>query len=197
MNRLSFAGLALASLFVVGCGSKGETAPTAAKAPSPAALARRSVKSTLDTDASKIVKTPKVTTIEDMMATKAPEGDLAGRVAPFETTTWQVEATIKSVELKKDGDFYMVLEGDKGGQTVVEVPDPKTVVGSPFEADITTTRKELEEKYHPTPEVKELNEKATITGVGFLGWGKKGKAATGKSGPRLNPGTTVTFKKGG
>lgn len=170
--------------------------PKAETPPSPAMLARRSVKATTDADAAKIDLGAKETTIEDLVKNKG-NGELSGRQAPFETSVWRVKATIESIELKRDGDYYMVLRGQKGGQTVVEVPDPATCKGSPLEAEITKTRKALEEKYHPTSEKKDVNEQATITGVGFLGFNSnaKKKGSGGITGARLMPGTEIDFDK--
>ena len=172
-------------------------APKASAPTDPAKAARRLVKTTADPEAGSIDKTPKDTTIEEIVAQKAPD-QLAGRSGPFETSTWKVKATLSSVRLMKDGDYYLVMKGDKGGETVVEVPDPANCKGSPFEADITAARKVLEEKYHPTKDIQKINQKATITGVGFLGWGKsstpKKKTAETHSGPRLMPGTGFSFE---
>ncbi|MEZ0324849.1 MAG: hypothetical protein ACAH95_03015 [Fimbriimonas sp.] len=176
-----------------GCGSK-EDAPATDAQPKPPA-ARLAVKTATDADAATIDLRPKTTTVEEIAATKGGE-TVAGRTGPFETSTWEVEATIRSVQLKKDGDYYMVVQGDKGGQAVVEVPDPAKCKGSPLEPQIAATRRELEQKYHPTSEVKNVNDRATIDGVGFLGWGKNSKGAKGKSGARLMPGTGVKFRNG-
>jgi hypothetical protein len=174
-------------IMVTGCSKKADV-------PSEATIARRAVKSTLDPAAKEINKTIRDTTIEDIIANKS-SGLLAGRVDPFEKTVWRVKAKVESIELKKDGDYYMVLRGEKGGQTVVEVPDPDTCKGSPFEGEILETRKALEDKFHPTKDKKEVNEDATITGVGFMGFNanpaKKGSG--GFSGARLMPGTDVKF----
>lgn len=99
----------------------------------------------------------------------------------------------------KDGDYYLVMKGAKGGQTVVEVPDPALCKGSPLESQIAGARKQIEAKYHPTKDVQKLDQPATVTGVGFLGWGKssngskKKKGGESRSGPRLMPGTGFTF----
>jgi hypothetical protein len=189
--KFSF-GIVIPSLLMVsmiGCSNK-------AAAPSDATVARRAVKSTLDPSAKEIDKSIKDTTVEEIIANKG-SGILASRVDPFEKSVWRVKAKVESIELKKDGDFYMVLRGEKGGQTVVEVPDPETCKGSPFEGEIRETRKALEEKFHPTKDKKEVNENAIITGVGFLGFNanpaKKGSG--GITGARLMPGTDVKFDK--
>jgi hypothetical protein len=155
--------------------------------------ARRNVKTTIDSDAAKIDAAAKDTTVEDIVAQKAPAGaELGGRVAPFETSTWRVNATLSSIKIMKDGDYYVVLKGKKGGETVVEVPDPKDCKGSPLLPQISAARKQLDDRYHPTTEVKELHDQATVTGVGFLGFNSK-KTGKNKSGSRLMPGLGFTF----
>jgi hypothetical protein len=105
-----------------------------------------------------------------------------------------VKGTLKSVVHRKDGDYYLVMEGKSGAAAVIEVPDPKLAAGSPILKEIKATRDEIERKYHPTDTKKEINEPATIEGVGFYGW--KGKPGAGGHGsaPRLMPGTG--FKSG-
>ncbi|CAN5390055.1 hypothetical protein BH11ARM2_BH11ARM2_23920 [soil metagenome] len=196
-RRYPFFPVALGCLLLAGCheaAPEATAAPAASPAKDAARTARRQVKTAQDADAGGIDPTVKATTIEEITAQKLPGGDLGKRVAPFETSVWKADATIKSIELKKDGDFYLVLNGDKGGQTVMEVPDPALCKDSRFKDQIAATRKALEEKYHPTSDPKELNDRATVTGVGFLGWGANGKGAKGKSGPRIMPGMGIEFK---
>ena len=183
-----------------GCSAPpAETAKTGVVKPKLEA-SRKTVKTASDPDAGSIDATPTETTIEDILAHKDPTGgNLAGRTSDFEKKTWKVKATLTSVQLKKDGDYYLVMKGENGGTSVVEVPDPKLCEDSRFKDEITETRKKLEEKYHPTADVKEINDPATVTGVGFLGWGKRKpgaapkKPATGPTGPRLMPGIGIEF----
>ncbi|HWD39523.1 MAG TPA: hypothetical protein VG944_11790 [Fimbriimonas sp.] len=200
MKQIAFVGLC--GLALIGCGSQSETP---APAPTPVAkndkapdaksgeASRRTVKTATDPDASKIDKAAKETTIEDIAAQKPPAGQLEGRSGPFETTTWKVKAHLESIKLMKDDDYYLVLKGEKGGQTVVEVPNPDLCKGSPLQPEIAAARKALEERYHPTKDLKHLNDDATVTGVGFLGWNRSKKGATGKTGARLMPGTGFEF----
>jgi hypothetical protein len=116
------------------------------------------------------------------------------RVGEFEKSTFRVSGTLKSVVLKKDGDYYLVMEGKSGKQAVIEVPDPKLAEKSPIVDRIRAARAEIESKYHPTDKVKEINVPATIEGVGFYGWkGKQGSGGHG-SAPRLMPGTGFKTK---
>lgn len=197
MSKFLLLAAGCAALTVVaGCGSKSEP-PSVAAVQSGGITARRSVKTASDADAAKISADPQDTTIEAIQSQTVP-ATLAGRVGPFETTTWRVKATIESVQLMKDGDYYMVLHGKKGGTTVVEVPDPATCKDSRFLSQIKEARKEIEDKYHPTTKQQKVHDDATVSGVGFLGWQgssskNKGKGAHGYSGARLLPGTGVDF----
>lgn len=190
------AALAAALGVTAGCGSN-DAPPTVSAVKTGGIAARRSVKTASDADASKIAMTPQDTTVEAIEGQTVP-ANLGGRVSPYETTIWKVKATINSVQLMKDGDYYMVLEGDKGGKTVVEVPDPSTCKDSVLKDQITKARQEIEDKYHPTSKLKHVHDEATVTGVGFLGWQGSGtkdskKGAHGYSGARILPGTGFDF----
>ena len=152
------------------------------------------VKTTTDADASQINRTIQDATVEEIIANKSP-GLLGKRIAPFERSIWRVKATVESIELKKDGDFYMILRGASGAHTVFEVPDPETCKGSPFEGQIRETRKELEDRFHPTKDKQDIGKNATVTGVGFIGFSNNQirRGSNGINGARLMPGTSVNF----
>jgi hypothetical protein len=201
-------GLVAGAWSLAGCGASAPApiapAKLAAAVKTGGVATRRNVKTAIDPDASKIDLSPKDTTVEDIVAQKGPpDGKLEGRYPPFETQTWRVKATLASVRLMKDGDYYLVMKGNKGGETVVEVPDPKDCTNSPLEPQITAARKELEDRYHPTPTVQDIHDGATVTGVGFLGFGSANKGAgkgpkkggKERSGPRLMPGLNFEFDK--
>ncbi len=115
------------------------------------------------------------------------------RIGQFEKTVWKVDATVKSIQLRKDGDYYLVVESPTGKQTVVEVPDPKNCVGSPMHDQIKATRDELEQKFHPNGTPKGVGQDATIQGVGF--YGARGSAGKGQAtGARLMPGLHFDWK---
>jgi hypothetical protein len=160
---------------------------------------RVAVKHALDPDAGKIDLSPKTVSLGDLAAHKAPNSlgdDLSNpeyqkhRIAPFETQVWRVEANVKSVVHRKDGDYYMVLTDGNGAESVVEVPDPKLCEGSRLHDQIAKTREDIEQRFHPTDTPKEINQPATVDGVGFFGF--KGKS--GGTGARLMPG--LGFKWG-
>jgi hypothetical protein len=200
MNRfLRFVPIAIAGVLLTGCGS---TPPAGAPTAKGAGASRIDIKHATDPDAASIDLTPKDITVEDLLATKLPEDMKGGledygneRIGEFEKSTFRVSGTLKSVVLKKDGDYYLVMEGKSGKQAVIEVPDPKLAEKSPIVDRIRAARSEIEAKYHPTDKVKEINQPATIEGVGFYGWkSKKGSGGHG-SAPRLMPGTGFSVGK--
>lgn len=189
----TFVILAVAVL-LVGCGSN-DAPKTSANAKKGPGASRIAIKHGLDPDAGKIDMTPKDISVEDLIAMKSPEGtkDLEtykdARIGEFEKSTYRITGTLKSIVHRKDGDYYLVMEGKSGAEAVVEVPDPALCKGSPILPEITAARDALEAKYHPTDTEKAINEPATIVGVGFYGW--KGRPGAGGHGstPRLMPGT--------
>ena len=207
---VSFGILVTLGILIVGCSGSSQgnvvsakPAAVIVKAPAPAAKpgpGRVAVEHGQDEDVSKVDKFPKVTTVENLLATrdKGTSGlDLAKyhnrRVAPFETSTYEVTGTIKSIKHEKDGDYYFVLKGETGKEAIIEVPDPKLCSGSPLLPEITAAREALEKRYHPTDKVKEVNESITVDGVGFLGSRRKKGTGDFGSSVRLMPGTGIKF----
>jgi hypothetical protein len=201
MAMRNLALLACSVLMVVGCSSGSDKAAAGAGGNRDGGATRLSIKHANDPDAKLINSTAKDLSVEDLLSMKVPEGTQeldkygSSRIGDFEKSTYRISGTLKSIVHRKDGDYYLVMEGKSGAQAVIEVPDPKQCEGSPILPQITAARNELESKYHPTEEKKDINQPATIEGVGFFGWkGKQGSGGRG-SAPRLMPGTG--FHEGG
>lgn len=202
MNRFAaFVGSLAIGALLAGCGSSSPTAKKPATGKPDGGSARIDIKHATDPGAGDIDLNAKDITVEDLLATKLPEDMKGGleehnedRIGEFEKSTFRVKGTLKSVILRKDGDYYLVMEGKTGKQAVIEVPDPKLAKGSPIYDRIVAARSEIESKYHPTTEKKDINEPATIEGVGFYGWRSQQGAGGHGSAPRLMPGTG--FKSG-
>ena len=209
-GRPEVATIVLAILFgllsAAGCASKSTQAsvsPTQAATAKPTPVKdgpRVAVQHGFDADASKVNPAPQQISVEELLAMRDRTGgkiDLANykerRVAPFETTTFEVTGSIKSIKHEKDGDFYMVLKGKSGAEAVVEVPDPALCKGSPLLPQITTAREMLEKHYHPTEKPQALDEEITVDGVGFLGSRRKRGSGSFGTSLRLMPGTGVKF----
>ena len=211
MKPASASALLAIGLLLAACGTAPEPTATAPSVPlvgnypAPAAekSGRAAVQHGYDPGAASLDRTPQKITVEQLVSMRRKVGDdieLSNfpdkRVAPFETSTYQIDATIKSIKHEKDGDFYCVIQGDSGAQAVVEVPDPRVCKDSPMLPDIEKAREALYNKFHPTDTNRAVNEKATITGVGYLGTRKRKGSGTFSATARLMPGTGVTFPAG-
>ncbi len=199
MNRRNGA-IVVAAVLLAGCGSSSDTTAGKVAGQADGAASRVDVKHAIDPDAKDIDQTPKDISVEELLATKLPDGADLGkandrRIGDFEKSTFRVNGTLKSVVLRKDGDYYMVMQGKSGATAVIEVPDPKLAKGSPIYNKILAARNAIESKYHPTDKPKDINEPATIEGVGFYGWKSKQGAGGHGSSPRLMPGTGFTQGK--
>lgn len=200
MKKSILPGFAVLAFVAAGCGSQPkqtESAPPPAAAKPPA---RVDVKHAVDPDAAKIDKSPKPISVESLVAMKLPDGVTGNlesfpnkRIGPFETTVYKMDAKLKSIVHRKDGDYYMVVTGKSGAEAVVEVPDPEQCKSSPLYAEIKSTREELEKRFHPGDKPTEVDQDVSVQGVGFYGFrGRPGSGTQGRS-PRLMPGTHISF----
>jgi hypothetical protein len=164
--------------------------------------ARISIKRATDPAAASISLKPVKTTVEGLLEMARPTAlppDLKSqefeklRIGPLENTTWQVTCTIKEIVLRADGDYYMVIEGDSGARTVVEVPDPRLCPNSKLIKQIQRVRNILAKRFSPTGQPQQVNQKATITGVGFFGMQGRNPQGNRTNGARLMPGIDVRF----
>ncbi|HTQ09666.1 MAG TPA: hypothetical protein VMI31_06305, partial [Fimbriimonadaceae bacterium] len=176
-TKLGAAILIAGGALVIGVGCKSNGSPGAVQAASGNrgdGTQRIDIKRATDPDAANIDLTPKDITVEQLLATKLP-GDVKGnledygdkRIGDFEKSTFRLTGTLKSVVKRKDGDFFLVVAGKSGQTAVIEVPDPDLTKGSKLQSQIEATRKAIEDKYHPTDKEKEIDQPATIEGVGF------------------------------
>ena len=103
------------------------------------------------------------------------------RVAPTETTVFQLQATLVEYKLETDSDFHLVLS-DGTHTMIAEIPDPSCVgAGSPLLTGITKARNEFTARFTPTGSFQTANVPVTITGVGFFDFlhGQTGVAPNG------------------
>jgi len=89
-------------------------------------------------------------TVEELQAASRPQvldtdeqAYQAKRIAPVETTVWQVDCHITAVKFEADGDYHLVLQGTSGETMIGEIPDPDPEFvrpPSPFIDDIRRAR---------------------------------------------------------
>jgi hypothetical protein len=93
------------------------------------------------------------------------------RARPVEITIWTIEAEIIACKEEDDGDYHVVIQGDHGETMVVEAPDPDPAFvdsSSPWVAAIKSSRDAIQVKLSPDRNMKQVRQRAKITGVGFF-----------------------------
>jgi hypothetical protein len=144
---------------------------------------RWSVKTGTDADAAKINLASTTTTSIAFLDGLAQPASLPAnnRIAPTETTVFQLQATLVEYKLESDSDFHLVLS-DGTHTMIAEIPDPPCVgAGSPLASAITKARSEFTAKFTPTTSFQTANIPVTVTGVGFFDFlhGQTGVAPNG------------------
>jgi hypothetical protein len=150
-------------------------------ASSPQLLAQRcgverwSVKTGTDADASRVdLANPRNTTIAELIVLTPPHPiPPDSRVSPTETTVFIVNATLTDYKLEGgshgDSDYHLVLQDAQGKTMVAEIPSPDCVDGgSPFAAQIASTRGKFDSKLTAGPSFQTANIPVQVTGVGFF-----------------------------
>jgi hypothetical protein len=118
------------------------------------------------------------------------------RTPPVESTLFAlVDVTIQRVKLESDGDYHIVVT--QGGSTMItEVPFPMCLKGaSPWECAITQARASIDAKYHPTTGGADVNDVATVVGVGFWDY-EHGQTGSAPNNIELHPVLAVCFGAG-
>jgi hypothetical protein len=161
----------------------------------------RDIKLGLDEGAKAIDHRPKPTTLEKLLASPRPAGmrpdgqrgtSFAKRIAPLETTIWELEVQVLRIEVRADQDYYLVIKGKSGRGTVAELPIPEQARGSRFYNKISEARKNLDDRFAPKGS-KPIGRTARITGVGFYGQAKL--TDKNDNGVRIQPLLSITWLK--
>ena len=160
---------------------------------------RIAVKHGLDPDIKHVDMTPRDITVEELIAMQRPKdmsNDLSSpeyqshRAGPLETQVWRSKCTLQSIVHRRDGDYFLVVKGDTGATTVVEVPDPSLCKGSLVEEKIKSARSALD-NFKPGDQPIEINKPATIEGIGFWGAMPRSGGKGAPNGARIMPATNV------
>lgn len=147
---------------------------------------RLPIKLTLDHGARNIETESRRSTIADLLNMPRDHDGEHRRVAPLETTEWQLEVWIKEIQKSPDGDIVMTLFDGKNAISA-EIPDPSVCAKSPYVDRIASLRDEVIARWEPTRTSKELNRRVRITGIGFAGMPN----SRTRSGVRLYPALSI------
>jgi len=151
---------------------------------------RWAVKTLTDPGASKVaLGTVVASTIADLTGIAAPINP-TDRLAPVETTVYQIKGTLTVAKREADGDFHLVVQDQAGATMIVEIPDPGCATGSVVYKQLVQVRTAFVAKYgtpgvYPRPELRP-NVPVTVTGVGFFDR-IHGQTGVAKNGAELHP----------
>ena len=158
---------------------------------------RWSIKTGTDSAAGGVALTPTPTTVPDLVKLSGPTATSSTpRAPPVESTLYAlVDVTIQRVKLETDSDYHIVV--NQGGSTMItEVPFPMCIKGaSPWECAITRARAAIDAKYHPNMNGTDVNDVATIVGVGFWDY-EHGQTGAAPNNIELHPVLAVCFGAG-
>ena len=176
----------------------GPTITTPARAQTACGVKRWSVKTGTDPDAGQVSLTNWMqTTVASLDALSQPSSlPSNNRVAPVETTQYEVTATMTEFKREDDQDFHIVLQDTAGNTMIVEIPDPACVgSSSPFAPAIAAARSAFTARFTPTTSFQMVNQPVDLRGVGF--WDENhGQTGVAPNAIELHPVLTIAFSAG-
>jgi hypothetical protein len=156
---------------------------------------RWSVKTGTDADAGQInTSSSTPTTISALTTLPQPSSLPANnRLAPTETTEFQVRATLDEFKLESDSDYHLVLDDGNGHTMLAEIPDPSCVgASSPLLSGIQNARGQFDAKYTASTSFQTVHAPVTVTGVGFFDF-LHGQTGVAPNGIELHAVTDIQF----
>ncbi len=161
------AGLLAVVALVVGLLAVAPAGPAGAATCSTTRLA---VQTGSDAGASSVATTPVRTTAAALGTVSTPALPLpATRVAPTETTVYEVSATMVGYQLGSGGDLRLYLRDATGQPLVADISDPTCVAASsPFAAAIAAVRTAFSASYSASSTVTTANVPVLVSGVGYF-----------------------------
>ncbi|MBV8517410.1 MAG: hypothetical protein JO197_08410 [Acidobacteria bacterium] len=115
------------------------------------------------------------------------------RVAPRETTQYQVSGTLIKYAKESDSDYHLVIKDSAGRTMIVEIPAPNCVgAGSPFGPGIANARRQFDARFTATTSFKTTSTAVTVRGVGFWDF-LHGQTGVSPNGIELHSVLNITF----
>jgi hypothetical protein len=116
-----------------------------------------------------------------------------GRVAPRETTQYQVSGTLTKYVREADSDYHLVIQDSSGRTMIVELPASNCVgAGSPFGTGIARARSQFDARFTATTSMKTTSTAVTIKGVGFWDF-LHGQTGVAPNGIEVHPVLNIAF----
>jgi hypothetical protein len=115
-----------------------------------------------------------------------------GRVAPRETTQYQVSGTLTKYKRETDSDYHLVIQDGSGRTMIIEIPSPNCVGSGPFVSGIRNARAQFDAKLTATSSFKTVTAPVTIKGVGFWDF-LHGQTGVAPNGIEVHPVLNIAF----
>src|SRR6202035_4593072 len=171
-------------------------ATSASQASNQCGVERRAIKSAFDPAAAKIdASAPTPTSIVQLVQFPAPSPIPDTRIAPSETTFWQLDAMLVEFKHESDGDYHLVLKDQSGRTMIAEIPAPECVKEktSPFTGAITKARQEFDSHFTVTDRFQEADLPVRIAGIGMFDF-DHGQTGLADNGIELHPVLSIDFE---
>jgi hypothetical protein len=145
-----------------------------------------------DTGAINLAETP--ISIATMRSWTAPSSLPANnRIAPYETTTWVVTATLTKYKREDDSDYHMVITDHDGNTMIAEAAAPFCLgTGDPLALLIMQARNQFDNHFSATTSFQTVSEPVRITGVGFFDF-LHGQTGVAPNGIEIHPVLNIVF----
>ncbi len=132
---------------------------------------RRAIMTLADPDAAKVdLQTPTLTSVTELRSVAVPARP-GGRVAPLETTSFALVATVRAAKLEANGDLDLMLEDASGGLRAA-LPNPACLGRSPARDKALAARRVYEATCGALGRAgdwRSIHMSALVVGIGFLG----------------------------
>jgi len=160
----------------------------------PCGKERRSIKTGTDAHVRAIdVKAALPMTIAAMRRWPAPNPiPPADRVAPYETTIYEVTGTLVGFKSESDSDYHLVLADAKGETIIAEIPSPNCVTTGPLAASIARARAAFDAQFTATDRYHRVRVPVCVRGVGMFDF-KHGQTGVAPNGIEIHPVLEITF----
>ncbi len=149
------------------------------------------------------------TTISALISAAAPASwPPPSRVKPYETTVWQLDATLVAYKPETDGDYHLVISDTSNHTMVVEIPDPAAVDSSSlFVTQIKAARTAFDARFGQqiaalraiaqpadisAPMIAHVSVPVRVTGIGFFDFAHGATGAAPNS-IELHPVLSIQF----
>ncbi|MDT5122812.1 MAG: hypothetical protein QOC96_2294 [Acidobacteriota bacterium] len=171
--------------------------PTPSPTPTPTGgcgVERWSVKTGTDADTGAINLAETPISIATMRSWTAPSSLPANnRIAPYETTTWVVTATLTKYKREDDSDYHMVITDHDGNTMITEAAAPFCLgTGDPLALLIMQARNQFDNHFSATTSFQTVSEPVRITGVGFFDF-LHGQTGVAPNGIEIHPVLNIVF----